>query len=394
MIRHLHRLRTRPTRAAVAVLSGMAFLTACGSSSPPIELGSLPPSTSSPPTTTPTTVAPAITTAPVSTEAPITQPWSSATANLAGLSSECGNMSYVTARPDRDVLYAGIAKQGLWSSTDGGASWVQLGQGGGSDKIENRTSSIVFDPEDPNRFWQSGIYGPGVYRTDDDGQTFQRLGDVEHVDEVSVDLSDPERNTLLTGTHERSTAFLSTDGGDTWRDITGSLGDEIGAVRGVHVIDANTFLLGTTVGAASGVYRTTDGGKTWTQVHQGAVHGAPLAASDGAIYWLLMDGAGVIRSDDQGVTWTQTLGPGGVATNAESLLELPDGRLATFGATVITSADRGVSWRPLGPNFPYQPSGLAYSPTRNTFYIWHFDCEQGTDNPVPANAIMQLPMQP
>ncbi len=43
-------------------------------------------------------------------------------------------------------------------------------QGGGSDVIMNRPTSMVFDPTDPNRWWESGNYnGGGVYRTDDAG---------------------------------------------------------------------------------------------------------------------------------------------------------------------------------------------------------------------------------
>src|SRR5579859_5959557 len=61
-----------------------------------------------------------------------TTPWVAATANLAGLPSECGNMSLMSARPDRDMLIAGVAQQGLWASQNGSAAWTRLGQGTGS----------------------------------------------------------------------------------------------------------------------------------------------------------------------------------------------------------------------------------------------------------------------
>jgi photosystem II stability/assembly factor-like uncharacterized protein len=72
----------------------------------------------------------------------------------------------------------------------------------------------VYDPENPNTYWESGIYNDGgVFRTDDGGATFQPLGNVTHIDAVSVDLTDPDRSTLLAGAHEQSVLLRSGDGG-------------------------------------------------------------------------------------------------------------------------------------------------------------------------------------
>ena len=139
--------------------------------------------------------------------------WRPASGNLEGLPSECGNLSYIWSDADRGMVIAGVALQGLWANEDGSDTWTQLGQGPGSDTISNRLTSIVRDPDHPDTFWESGTYaGGGVYRTDDNGQTFRQLGDVAHSDLVSVDLSDPDRATLLTGVHEQSGLFRSADG--------------------------------------------------------------------------------------------------------------------------------------------------------------------------------------
>src|SRR3954466_12821056 len=110
----------------------------------------------------------------------------------------------VTPKPDEDMLIAGIAAQGLWASLDGGASWMHLGQGMGSETINNRPTAIVFDPDHPATFWESGIYGIGVFKTTDKGMTFVKLGEADPSDGVSVDLSDPDRKTLLAASHERN----------------------------------------------------------------------------------------------------------------------------------------------------------------------------------------------
>jgi photosystem II stability/assembly factor-like uncharacterized protein len=315
------------------------------------------------------------------------------TGNLVGLDSECGNLSLVAPRPDRDGLIAGVAKQGLWASDNGAATWTPLGRGPGSAAIDNRPSAIVFDPQDPKTFWESGIYGAGVFKTTDDGASVQRLGDIEHSDLVSVDFTDPDRLTLLSGTHEQPRVLRSKDGGRTWSDISAGLPANIGFASYPHVIDGQTYLLGTRAGIKSGVFRTTDGGLTWSLVHPAGVSGPPLVASaGGGIYWLLDDGSGIIASADGGATWTEVKSSGPVGGGRGGLLELPDGRFATLGHTnVLVSSDHGASWRTAGPSFPVVPSGMTYSPISKAFYIWRFYCDLGkANNPVLEQSIMRL----
>jgi photosystem II stability/assembly factor-like uncharacterized protein len=288
------------------------------------------------------------------------------------------------------MIIVSVALRGLWASSNGAAEWTPLGQGAGSASIVNRGSTIVYDPDRPNTFWESGIYnGGGVYRTDDNGLTFRQLGDVKHSDAVSVDFTDPQRLTLLSGTHEQSTVFVSRDGGRSWSDIAGSLPKDVGFTTQPLVLDSRTYLLGTSDGTGSGVFRTDDGGGTWKQVHKGAVKGRPLVAkSNGAIYWVTASGA-IITSEDRGTNWTGAAAAGVVSANSPNLVELPGGELAAVGRSVVISADRGKTWRAVGPAFPIQPAGFAYSPFRNAFYIWYFTCGSGSI-PVPADAILRL----
>ena len=172
--------------------------------------------------------------------------WTNETGNLAGLGSECGNLSNLSSKPDEDMLIAGVAQQGLWASKNGGGTWTRLGSGAGSSTITNRTSEIVYDPDHPQTFWESGIYNAGgVYKTTDDGTTVLAQGMVTHNDSVSVDFTDPQRQTLLAGTHEQSGhLFLSTSGGAMWTDIGPNLPAGTGFSSQALVIDAMTYLLG------------------------------------------------------------------------------------------------------------------------------------------------------
>jgi hypothetical protein len=321
---------------------------------------------------------------PVGTTPPAA--WTNVTANLAGMPSECGNTSLLAAHPARDMLLTTVAKHGLWASTDGGASWQQLWPTAGMQQITNRGSSFVFDPAHPMTFWESGIYnGPGVYRTNDDGATFSSLGDAHHIDSVSVDLGDPQRQTLLAGGHEqKQTLYRSTDGGMTWTNVGANLPAGTNFCTNALVLDKNTHLVGCSgyAGGTDGVFRTTDGGKTWTPTATASAAAVPLWASDGTIYWSLIYDRGLIKSSDQGKTWTQTIQGGTLKTGHP--IELPDGRIVAAGPkTLMISKDKGVSFQPVGEMLPFTPNSITYSPYRNAFFIEQFDC----GNAVVANAI-------
>jgi photosystem II stability/assembly factor-like uncharacterized protein len=316
--------------------------------------------------------------------------WVNVSHELAGMASECGNLSFMSSHPAIDMLIAGVAQKGLWASTDGAASWHAIGTGAGSAPITNRTSDFVYDPANKDAFWESGIYNAGgVYHTTDDGTTFVALGDVHHNDSVSVDLADPMRQTLLVGGHEqKQTLYLSTNGGGTWTNIGPSLPAGTNFCTQTLVIDSMTFLVGCSGwgGGTNGVFRSTDGGKTWTQASTIAVGNHPLRASDGSIYWTVIYDNGLAKSTDQGQTWTQIVGPN--TMRAVTPVELPDHRIAGAGfQNVVLSSDGGQSWKPVGTSaadaLPYTPSVLAYSAFRRAFFISHWDCT----NNVPMDAI-------
>ncbi len=305
--------------------------------------------------------------------------WVNVTANLADLPSECGNLCLLSVVPGQDRIIAGIAKRGLWQSTDGGLRWTALGQGTGSDVIVNRPSHILYDPAHVSVFWESGIYNSsGVYRTADDGRTFQHLGGAKHNDYVSVDFSDPQRRTMLAGGHEQSrTVWKSADGGQAWTNIGAALPEGTKFTTHPLFIDASTYLVNASGWGkgTGGVYRTTTGGATWTQVSALEAQGAALSASDGSFYWMLASDRGAIRSTDQGRTWTQVCGSGVI--KGLHLIELPDGKLAAVADKHIkVSADHGATWTPLLDPMPVQPAGVIYAPARQAFFIWNWNCKE------------------
>jgi hypothetical protein len=316
--------------------------------------------------------------------------WTNVTSNLIDLDTDCGNLATFAAKPDEDLLIAGVVKQGLWSSADGGGTWQHMGEGAGSDVIVNRPSSLVFDPTDSSRFWESGIYGAAAYVTTDDGQTLTQLGDAQHCDLVAVDFTDSARKTLLAGGHEQSkTLNLSTDSGMTWTSIGGSLPDNTNCTLPL-IIDSTTYLVGCGGygGGVTGIFRSTDSGSSWTSVSTFGGGRAPLRAADGTIYWPDPYPGGLARSEDDGKTWMQVADASTVL--GYSPVELPDGRLAALNQqTVIVSADGGSSWQAATAQLPYGDSqGVAYSAQQKAFFVWHVTCD-ATSNHVPADAVMR-----
>ena len=311
--------------------------------------------------------------------------WVNVTGGLAGKPSGCGNLDTVFLKPKSFELIAGILSQGLWSSP-AGKTWKALGTGAGSATVTNGPLTIVFDPTDPNRFWEAGIYGVtgGLYTTTDGGTTFTALNQT-YSDSIAVDFTDPKRLRMLAGLHELQQAvFKSTDGGATWANVGATLPkDRFCTV--VLTLDATNYLVGCS-GAKTGIFRTSDGAKKWLQVSDGGGALRPLVASDGSIYWSSAANGQLVRSTDAGQTWSEVM-PANVLTTA-SPIELPDGRIAALSREyLVVSANHGLTWDYASAKLPYLGSaGVVYSPTEKAFFIWRNDC----GNAVLEDAVMRF----
>ena len=312
--------------------------------------------------------------------------WVNVTNNLTTLAAQgaaapgAGDVSLLAGEPGSARVIAGVGHAGLFVTEDGGASWSKLGSGAGSASIQHIPSAIVFDPDHAGVFWESGIYGDGIFHTSDDGATFERLGDVSHNDSLSVDLSDPERKVLLAGAHEAvQKLYKSSNGGMTWQDIGSKLPAGSSFSTLPLILDTQTYLVGSAgYNGKWGVFRSTDGGGSWTTVSPEGPAGEPIRAMDGALYWALSNGA-MIASTDDGKSWTKSAA-GPVQPFANGLFELPDGRIVALGMNhLLATADMGKTWKEIGEALPFpgancQTYGFTYSVGSKTFFINHNDC--------------------
>jgi photosystem II stability/assembly factor-like uncharacterized protein len=302
--------------------------------------------------------------------------WTEVTSNLAGLETECGAIQSVFSKPSADMLIAGVARRGLWVSVDGGDSWQVLGTAPNSAEILNRPTEVVFDPDQDDVFWESGMYsGPAVFRTDDNGASFVALGDVIHFDSLAVDFTDPGRQTLLGEMHEDSSVFLSTNGGQSWTEISQSMPGNAGEYCfNPMILDADTFILGCngSTDTSPGILRSDDGGSSWSLVMHEPMTAAGLQTSDGTLYWV-GEAGNLFRSED-GEDWREVTPPYTLNT-AVYPIELPGGALAAVNElNIVVSTDEGATWRRASAAMPYRPTGIAYSAFQEAFFIWRSDC--------------------
>ncbi len=237
-----------------------------------------------------------------------------------------------------DVYYMGTVGGGVWKTTNGGHTWFPIFDAQPIASI----GSLAVAPSDANIIYvgtgeasiRSDIsFGNGVYKSTDAGQTWRHIGleDTRHIGRVLIDPKDP------------NIVFVAALG---------------------HAYGPN---------AERGVFRTTDGGRTWQKVlfkdeNTGAIDLAFDPDNSRVIYATLWNahrppwstyapiqgvGSGLYKSTDSGTTWTQIKGNGlpaadwgraGIATSRSVVYVLLDTLNGNEGG-LYRSDDRGATWR-------------------------------------------------
>jgi len=259
-----------------------------------------------------------------------------------------------------------------------------------------RVNAIAVDPRDANTVY-IGTAESGVWKTKDGGTTWTPLTDYQAspaIGSLAIDPSHPD--TVFAGTgdpvgYPGAGILKSTDAGATWTLISQPFATGYGGMRissiAVHPTNSQIVLAGVepaNVGVAnSAIYRSTDGGLTWTAVLN-ATYGEQVLfnpANGNIAYAALFDRAntnpkyGVYQSLDAGLTWNPANGSG---TRAISLTGITSTRIAisrsspgTLYAAIGGSSllglyrtdDGGASWTLLPNAKNYCSTQCGYSNT-------------------------------
>lgn len=204
----------------------------------------------------------------------------------AGMSGRMTAIDVVLNEPD--IMYAGSASGGVWKSTSGGIKWEPIF----NDQTTASIGAIAIQQSNPSVIWvgtgegnprNSLNGGDGIYRSLDAGKTWKKMGleKTRHIHRIIIHPNDP--NTIYVGAigspwgeHQERGVYKTTDGGKTWNQIlfnnirTGvadmvmdpSNPNKLLVAMWEHKRDPWFFKSG---GPGSGLYITHDGGDTWEQ---------------------------------------------------------------------------------------------------------------------------------
>lgn len=275
--------------------------------------------------------------APATDDAKTEGPFAHLAVRNLGPAAAGGRVAAVAGIPgDPRIYYVGAASGGVFKTTDGGLSWKPIFEHEATASI----GALALAPGNPNLVWvgtgEANIRnditdGAGVYLSTDAGRSWKRMGlaDAGQIGRIAVDPSDADHVLVAALGHawapnaERG-VFETRDGGKTWKKVL-YVDDKSGAIDVAFQPGNPKVLLAATWqvqrhpwgledgGAGSGLWRSTDGGDTWTRLSEGLPK-APLGrialafapSQPDRIYALVeaRRGDGLLyRSDDLGDHW-------------------------------------------------------------------------------------------
>ena len=248
---------------------------------------------------------------------------------------------------NRLTLYVGAASGGVWKSVNGGTTFKPV-----FDKQSVQSiGAVTVDPKNPKTVWvgtgeawtrNSVSVGDGVYKSTDGGENWTHLGlkDSERI--VKILVSPNDANTvyvcatgkLWSDSDERG-VYKTTDGGRTWAKVLKGANLSTGcSMLSIDEQNPNTVYAGMwdfrrkgwtfrsggeseTAFSGSGLFKSNDGGATWTELEEKSAKGLPpkpwgrvavsIAPSKPNVVYAFVEAAqpkdGLYRSDDGGQTW-------------------------------------------------------------------------------------------
>jgi len=354
-------------------------------------------------------------------------PWSAAGPKFQG-----GRVETITSPVgDPSVIYVGFGSGNIWKTVNRGLTWKPI--------FEHQETFTIGDmevsPSHPNIIWvgtgenlmaRSSFAGTGVYKSTDGGETWTHTGLIEthHIARVAVHPKDPEIVYIAALGHnytynpERG-VYKTTDGGKTW-DKCLYISEKAG-VTDVIIDPSDPKIVyaaawerdrkawnNVVSGKGSGIYKSTDGGKTWKKLTRGFPAGSyigriglDISRSNPNIVYAVLDNQKILknqedepgkkikgevyRSQDKGQNWkkvNQGQLNAGVNYSFGDIRVSPDNEdvIYVLGVNLITSEDGGKTYRKIGGTV----SHLNYHSTR----ALHLDHHDMWIDPLNANHIL------
>jgi len=199
---------------------------------------------------------------------------------------------FAVVESDPNIVYVGTASGGVWKTTNNGTTWEPV-----FDKEAVSTiGDVAIAPSDPSVVWvgtgepnnrQSSSWGDGIYKSLDAGKTWKRmgLGATHHIARIVIHPKNPDvvyvaAQGHLWGANPDRGVYKSSDGGKTWSQVL-KINDDTGVTdiamdpQSPDILYAAAYERRRTPfgfnggGPGSAIYKTTDGGATWKKLTKG-----------------------------------------------------------------------------------------------------------------------------
>jgi len=306
-------------------------------------------------------------------------------------------------KPERYLL--AVASGGVWKTTNAGTTWTPVFDGEGSYSI----GCVTIDPTDPNVVWvgtgennsqRSVGYGDGVYKSIDGGKSWNAVGlrASEHIGDIVVDPRDSNvvyvaaQGPLWAEGGDRG-LYKTADGGETWERVL-EIDEHTGVSevlldpRNPDVIYASSYQRRRRVwtlingGPGSGIHKSTDAGKTWTELTNGLPElemgriGLALSPVDPDVLYAIVeargDAGGVFRSEDAGASWDKRSDY--MSSSPQYYNELVADphdvdRVYSMDTWLHVTEDGGATWNKVPETFKHVDSHAIWIDPRNTDHL-------------------------
>jgi len=286
------------------------------------------------------------------------------------------------------TYYMGITGGGLWKTSDAGQRWENISDGFfetgsvGAVTVSESHPYIVYcgmGEHAPRGVMTS--YGDGVYKSTDAGKTWKKIGleATQHISRIVVHPTNPDivfvaAQGALHGPNKERGIYKSTDGGKSWKqvlfvnELTGcselsmdmNYPDIMYATMWEHQRKPWKVISG---GAGSGVYKSTDGGETWSKIEKGLPEpkgkmAISVSRANSDKVYLLMESdtekdlSGLFVSNNGGENWNKVSGDNRLTQRAWYYIEVfadpnNENTVYVLSAPALRSIDGGKTWERL-----------------------------------------------
>jgi len=329
-----------------------------------------------------------------------------------------GRVNSIAVHPtDPNIAYAAGAQGGVWKTTNGGTSWTTLTDGlpslaTGAVAIATSNPNVLYLGTGEANFSIDSYWGAGIFRSLDAGATWAPVGAIDPnrtpmnsaaVAQIIVHPTDPNTVIAAVGTFLEGNRlfsggmYRSTDGGATWTRVLGP-GLPAGAVVASDVLydpgnPNNVYgALGYAGGSANdGVYKSTNGGASFVRLtsilpttNQGRVNLAISRSNPLVLYAAFQNVStsallGIWRTGDGGTTWTKPANTNASCNTQcwydQELAVLPtDPNTVYFGGLDVQRSTNGAgTFSSIGGSALHADQhALVFSPSSTT-QLWNAD---------------------